>query len=81
MTAAGFIHCRVTSETKAALRAAAERKHLTASALVKRMLELMLHMPVTDVTDARIGLARRSRLARLYVRLTPADWAFSKEKR
>lgn len=78
MTAAAFIHCRVTAETKAALRTAAQRQQLTESALVRRMLELMLHTaPVPDPGAAPI---RPVRLARLYVRLTTNDWASLRER-
>jgi hypothetical protein len=73
MAAEAFIQCRVPQETKAALRAAAERQQLTESALLKRMLELVLHNAGAadsgDITTAD----RPPRRARLYVRLTPGD--------
>jgi hypothetical protein len=43
MAADSFIQCRVSAATKEALHAAAERQKLTESALVKRMIELMLY--------------------------------------
>lgn len=64
---------------KAALHAAAQRQQLTESALLKRILELMLQaapMPDADV-EAPDHPARR---ARLYVRLTPDDWASLRER-
>jgi len=42
MAAGAFIQCRVSQQTKAALRAAAERQQLTESTLPKRMLVLVL---------------------------------------
>ena len=77
MAAEAFIQCRVPQATKAALRAAAERQQITESALLKRMLQLLLHSadPVGDVAVAGGGAAadRAARQARLYVRLTPDD--------
>jgi hypothetical protein len=74
MAAEAFIQCRVPQSTKAALRAAAERQQITESALLKRMLQLLLHSadPVGDggAADAADRVARQ---ARLYVRLTPDD--------
>jgi hypothetical protein len=74
MAAEAFIQCRVPQATKAALRAAAERQQLTESALLKRMLELVLHTAgtVAGVCEAAI-VDRPSRQARIYVRLTPGD--------
>jgi hypothetical protein len=64
---------------KAALRASAQRQQLTESALLKRMLELMLQTAPVPETDA-VSPVRRARLARLYVRLTSADWAALRER-
>ncbi len=72
MAAEAFIQCRVSQATKAALRAAAQRQQLTESALLKRMLVLVLQTAgatvVGDATDDRLA-----RQARLYVRLTRGD--------
>jgi hypothetical protein len=46
MAAEAFIHCRVSAATKEALAAAAQRQCLTESALLKRMIELMLYTTV-----------------------------------
>jgi hypothetical protein len=75
MAAEAFIQCRVSQATKAALRAAAERQQLTESALLKRMLDLVLQTGgaaiVGDAADAAAEqLARQSRL---YIRLTRGD--------
>jgi hypothetical protein len=70
-----FIQCRVSKATKAALHAAAARQQLTESALLKRMLALMLQTAgaavVGDVADAADD--RPTRQSRLYVRLTRGD--------
>ncbi len=80
MAAEAFIQCRVPQATKAALRAAAERQLLTESALLKRMLELVLHTAgaahAGDVFDA----GRPARQARLYVRLTVGDRQLLQER-
>ncbi len=77
MSDEAFIQCRVSQATKAALRAAAERQHLTESALLKRMLVLVLQTAgaaiVGDAADADAADDRPARQARLYVRLTRGD--------
>jgi hypothetical protein len=73
MAAEAFIQCRVPKATKAALRAAADRQQLTESALLKRMLELVLHTTGAAEVDEVVVADRPSRRARLYVRLTVGD--------
>lgn len=76
MAAEAFIQCRVSQATKAALRAAAERQQHTESALLKRMLDLVLQTAgSTVVDDAAADPAdhRPARQARLYIRLTRGD--------
>jgi hypothetical protein len=73
MAAEAVIQCRVPQATKAALRAAAERQQLTESALLKRMLELVLHTAGAAEAGEVIVADRPSRQARLYVRLTVGD--------
>jgi len=73
MAAQAFIQCRVPQATKAALRAAAERQQLTESALLKRVLELVLQTASAAVAGEVIVADRPSRPARLYVRLTVGD--------
>lgn len=73
------IHCRVSSEMKAALHGAAQRQQLTESALLKRILELMLQ--AAPVPDADVeSPAYPARRARLYVRLRADDWASLRER-
>jgi hypothetical protein len=80
MTAEAFIQCRVTQATKGALRAAADRRQLTESAMLKRMLDLFLHTtgPV-DRVEA-VNADHPARLARLYFRLTEGDRQLLKER-
>jgi hypothetical protein len=79
MAADVVIHCRVSAAMKAALHAAAQRQQLTESALLKRILELMLQ--TAPVPQAEIeSPADPVRRARLYVRLTADDWASLRER-
>ncbi len=73
MAAEAFIQCRVPQATKAALRAAAERQQLTESALLKRMLELVLHSVAAEGIGDATAADRPARQSRLYVRLTAGD--------
>lgn len=75
MAAEAFIQCRVPQAMKAALRTVAERQQITESALLKRMLQLVLHSadPVGTGGGAADAAGRPARQARLYVRLTPDD--------
>ena len=80
MAADSFIQCRVSAATKEALRAAAERQQLTESALVKRMIEMILHAAAPpDVTTASSS-SRLTRATRLYIRLSSGDWALLRER-
>jgi uncharacterized protein (DUF1778 family) len=78
MTAVAFIHCRVTPETKVALRAAAEQQRLSESGFIKRALEFVLQ----TATPANLYAvpARPTRSARLYARLTLGDRALLQER-
>lgn len=76
MAADAFVQCRVAPATKAALRAAAHRQQLTESALLKRML-LVLLSDAASIAEPQPttgpGLPRIQRRARLSVRLTGDD--------
>jgi hypothetical protein len=67
------IQCCVSRATKAALRAAAEPQQITESALLKRMLQIMLHS--ADLAEPGNAADRAARQARLYVWLTPVPEA------
>lgn len=74
VTAARFIVARVSSETKARLRALAERQQLSESALLRRLVDLVLLKagisPIITETPTR---ARPLRTARLMIRLRTDD--------
>jgi len=73
MVAHHFIAARVSPETKARIKALANQRQLSESALLKQLLEVTLDGAVVP----RVGLPCRdrqvSRGARLYVRLRPDD--------
>jgi hypothetical protein len=80
MAADAFIHCRVSTTTKEALAAAAQRQQLSESALLKRMIEMMLYTAAPpDITTA-FSKDRPSRLTRVYVRISFGDWALLRER-
>ena len=80
MTADQFIAARVSSETKARLRALAQRQQLSESALLKRLVDLVLNS-ATDVVSASAPSADRAiRCTRLYVRLTAHDRRLIEER-
>ncbi len=70
MAADAFIQCRVTPATKAALHAAAQRQQLSKSALLKRLIELMLCTTTPPEQGAANPGDSPARLTHLYVRLT-----------
>jgi hypothetical protein len=80
MAADSFIQCRVSAATKEALHAAAARQQLSESALVKRMIELMLHATAPPDVSAVPSNDRATRLARLYVRLSSGDRSLLRER-
>ena len=80
MAADAFIHCRVSAATKEALGAPAARQQLSESALIKRMIELMLYTAVPPDVTTLPASDRPARLTRLYVRLNTGDWALLRER-
>ena len=80
MAAEAFIQCRVAPATKAALRAAAERQQLTESALLKRMLDLVLNSVGAPESVVATITDHPARQARLYVRLTAGDRQLLQER-
>jgi hypothetical protein len=80
MAADAFIHCRVSATTKEALGAAARRQQLGESALLKRMIELMLYTAVPPDVTRSPSIDRPARLTRLYIRLSSDDWVLLRER-
>jgi hypothetical protein len=72
MAADAFIQCRVTPETKALVRTLALRDQITESALIKRLLEVVLRSSV-GAGSSKLEPPRAPRDTRLYVRLDPDD--------
>lgn len=81
VTADQFIAARVSSETKAALRALADRQQLSESGLLKRFVELMLQtVSVTDVALNTRTVGRETRPTRLMIRLRAGDQMLLQER-
>jgi hypothetical protein len=73
MVASHFIAARVSPETKARLKALAEQRQLSESALLKHLLELTLDGAAEPKLTNPYGARRVARAARLYLRLRPDD--------
>lgn len=73
MVASLFIAARVSPETKARLRALAEQRQLSESALLKRLLDMTLDRVAEPQPRTHCRAQRIARAARLYVRLQPDD--------
>ncbi len=80
MSSDAFINCRVTPETKALVRAVAQRDGVTESQVIKRLLDMMLRG--ADPTPAPLAQpsGKVNREARLYVRLENEDWRLLRER-
>lgn len=72
MSADEFIAARVPSQTKARLRAIAEKQHLSESALLKRCVDFML-TGATGEGSTVVAAPSVARNARLTIRLEPED--------
>src|SRR4029077_15404321 len=74
MNADQFIVARVSSETKARLRALAERQQLSESALLRRLVELvLLKVGLSPIIAGTPTGSRSQRGARSMIRLRPHD--------
>jgi predicted DNA-binding protein len=71
MTKDAFIACRVTTETKARVRALAQRDGIAESALIKRLLEVVLYTSAPEAMAAPEPPESVSGGARFNVRLGP----------
>lgn len=78
MAERAVIACCVTSKTKARVRAIAERKGITESALVRQLLDAVLKISTADGLPT--ALKRISRRSRLYLRLAEEDWLLLAER-
>jgi hypothetical protein len=73
MVADHFIAARVSSETKARLKALADQRQVSESAVLKQLLELTLDSGVGSRIRPAESAPHVTRAARLYVRLHPDD--------
>jgi len=80
VSADAFIQCRVTSETKALIRAVADRERITESTLVRQLLETVLRTSAVGADPGLDAPAKVSRDARLSIRLAPDDRALLTER-
>jgi predicted DNA binding CopG/RHH family protein len=80
VTADAFIICRVTSETKARVRALAEREGINESRLVKQLLDVVLRTSTLEERPAPTTPENMSRDARVNVRLAPEVWRLLRER-
>jgi hypothetical protein len=74
MAERAVIACCVTSETKARVRALAEREGITESTLVRQLLDTVLRTSTLGELPTPPPPEKVSRQARLYVRLAAEDW-------
>lgn len=72
MATDSFVQCRVSSETKARLRAFASEQQLSESAVIQRLLDQTLFRP-SELVASTSGRCDAPRSERLYVRLSRAD--------
>lgn len=81
MSGSPCIQCRVSPETKARLRALAQQRQLTDSALLKRLVEGALFQAAgLSEQEASTPVEPIRRGARLYVRLRPDDHLLLRER-
>jgi hypothetical protein len=71
MTADAFIICRVTSETKARVRALAARDGIGESTLIKQLLDVVLRTSSVDGLPPPPAPVRAGEVERLNIRLAP----------
>jgi hypothetical protein len=80
MAERAVIACCVTPETKARVRALAEREGITESTLVRQLLDTLLRTSALGELPAPPPPAEVNRRARLYLRLAAEDWRLLRER-
>ena len=81
MNADQFIAARVSSDTKARLRALAEQQHMTESGLLKHVVEILLQAgSAPDASPTARADEPASRGTRLTIRLRPDDRLLLRER-
>jgi predicted DNA binding CopG/RHH family protein len=80
MAASPCIQCRVDPQTKTALRTLAERQGVTESALLKRLVELMLQTANAAQGTMVVAESPAPRDSRLSIRIAPDDQRLLRER-
>jgi Bacterial mobilisation protein (MobC) len=80
MASSPCVQCRVSPETKKQLQALAHKQQLTESALLKRLVEVMVHSGGDANSTVSKTVAPVTRGTRIYVRLQPADHLLLRER-
>ena len=80
MVKQALIACCVTSETKARVRALAEREGITESTLVRQLLDTVIRTSSADVAPALPAPEKVRRQARLNLRLATDDYRLLRER-
>ena len=80
MAATELIAARVTSETKARFRALAERRQLTESVLLKRMIDLTVQSVSAADSEVLKPVDHAARVGRVCIRLRPEDQLLLRER-
>jgi len=73
MTSDCFIHCRVTSQTKALVEAAARQQSISESRLIKQLLETLLRVATPTEASSLQTPSQTPRGSRLSIRLAADD--------
>lgn len=80
MPANAYLACRVTSETKARVRALARHQGLTESAVMKQLLEALLQSAPANQLPPPAPMEPVTRKSRLNIRLGSEDWRLLRER-
>jgi predicted DNA-binding protein len=80
MASSPCIQCRVSPETKKQLQALAHKQQLTESALLKRLIEVMVHSGGDANSTVSKTVEPVTRGTRVYVRLRPDDYLLLRER-
>jgi hypothetical protein len=80
MASSPCIQCRVSPEIKAKLRTVALQQQLTDSALLKRLIEVVVHTGANVNAKAPRPVEPVARGTRIYVRLRPEDQLLLRER-
>jgi hypothetical protein len=80
MASSPCVQCRVSPQTKKQLQALAQQQQLTESALLKRLVEVMVHSGGDTNSKVSKTVEPVTRGTRIYVRLRPEDHLLLRER-